>query len=137
MNTVESFFCHHLHNKTARIKSGELIVEGGIEEPVLLEYKRYVGLIVSTTLQYNYLTPIKEITNSIISNRENLNLSYETRDLLLDKLKAELSNTKICIAKILPYGVTNLETNFEKDKLVSLELTYENGSKISLYAISD
>lgn len=116
-----------LDGKIGRVSCGNLHSEGSIEGSVMFSYKEYFGLHLLVRLKWN--SEFSNIWTNIGNNREIHNLGYD--------LKEELSNQLVQVGKVSNYKIKSCTTKYDKDNLVQVNLTYEDGSVTEIRVSSE
>lgn len=137
MTSIAKFLNDNLQNKMAYVSSDGLLLEGAIEQKCKLEFNQYYGIICSVELEYNSKNIIKEIEQILIQNRENFQISYDTRDAIINSMIPILKEKVVQVGRIIHSGISNFSTVYDKDILKSIEIKYLNGSTTRITCIED
>lgn len=137
LSALESIFKLYLDGKTARVHSGGLYVQGGMEQECLLTYKPYQGLILSTELKWNTSEFHPKFVKNLYEKRVDLQLRYNDIENVNAVLTEFMEGFHVTCGQIYPYGVKSfiLETNKSTSEIHTLKLFFENGSETHLYGI--
>lgn len=137
MNNIEKFFKDNLDNKMAYVSSDGLFLEGNLEQKCKLEFIQYFGLACSVQLEYNRLNIVKEVEQILIQNREGFDISYDTRDKIINALIPKMKDMFIHCGKISNYGIEKISSVYDKENIRDVDIKYSNGSTVRISCIQD
>ena len=136
MNNLEELLKNNLDGKVAYVKSSGLTLEGSLEDKCTLKYIPYHGIQCITKLEYNQCNVVKLIEQSLVNMREDVGMTYDVRDKILDVLIPTISNTYVQIGMINMYGIKSINTQFNNDgTMTEARLIYDSGNIISITSI--
>lgn len=109
----------NLDGKKAYVKANGLRVEASIEGEVTLKFNENWGLEITASLQWNNVKIYNILSQEIVKMQmhdKSINLSFDDRDILLDKMKEIINSTNIHVATIYPYSINKIEVTTDGDK---------------------
>ena len=137
MNSISKFFKDNLDGKLAYVSSGGLLVEGQVESKVKLEFADHLGLLCLIKLEYNYKNLCENVDRLLVQNRNDLEISYDTRDKIVKLIIPFLKQSYVKAGTIMTHNVTKMEVSYLDNKIYSVGITYKNGSVTNITCIED
>ena len=136
MTNIEEFFIEHLDGRMAHVSSDGLFLEGTLEQKCKLDFIQYNGLNCSIELEQNNSEVVKQIEQILIQNKENLSITNDERDALINLLIPQIKKMFVRIGIIFYYGIEGISSSYnEEGHVVSVEIKYKKGSTIYIRSI--
>jgi hypothetical protein len=137
MTQVEKYL-KELHGKWARINTGGIEIGGAIEQKCKMEFIQHFGLTLSCVLQYNSKDPVNNVNQILIQNREGFDISYDSRDRILDVLTPFLQTLEVRVGNIYPHNIKEILSIYDdKGNITGSKLIFKDGSITNIAAITD
>lgn len=135
LNDQEAFLRDNLDGKIARVSSGGVKVEGGIEQDVILKFVRFSGIQCLNRLEWNNAKPKDQILSVLHNSINEIGISYEQRDKLYAVLIPQLKDTIVQCGTISLYGITKITSTYNKSVVTDMEIRYADGDIVKLHNI--
>lgn len=138
MKNIEKIFEKFLHNKFAYVTIGGVRLEGGTEQKCKLVFTPFFGLKCMGKLEFNNTNVADIFDKEMVNNRDNLNISYDQRDAIIETIKPIINEIYITLGYISPYNIKTIVNELnEGGDIINISIIYNCGSILSIKCITD